>query len=188
MAKRRTLNKERVVAAAARLANERGSTAALSLKDLAAELDIRVPSLYNHIRGVNGLQRDLTMFGLETLLVRLRQTGFGLTGRAAIIALAHEIRRFALDQPAVYPLIIQAPDPADPDHVRLGQEIIQIFQLILGSLGLAGDEALHAIRGLRALTHGFVTIELAGGFQLELNTDESFEKAVDTFLKGILAA
>ena len=70
MGKLRRLNKEIVVAAAAELANRR-STADLTLTELAAVLNVRVPSLYNHIAGLDGMRRDLALFGLRDLLARL---------------------------------------------------------------------------------------------------------------------
>ncbi len=40
--------------------------------------------------------------------------------------------------------------------------------------GLTGDDAIHAIRGLRALMHGFVSLEAAGGFAMPQDLDESY--------------
>ena len=169
MVKRRRLNKEMVVEAAAALANEQGTVETLALKELAAALDIRVPSLYNHIDGVEGLRHDLTVYGAQELLGRLRQASFGLSGRPAILAIADALRQFALDQPALYPLTIVAPAAEDVEMMQLSQELLQLLLFSLSSLGLEGEEALHAIRGLRALIHGFVSIELAGGYQLDLS-------------------
>ena len=54
MATRARLTKTAVVQAAAELINEEG-TDALSLNRLAEKLDIRTPSLYNHVDGLPGL-------------------------------------------------------------------------------------------------------------------------------------
>jgi AcrR family transcriptional regulator len=188
MIKRRYLSKELVVEAAAALANQKGGIEALSLKELAAALDIRVPSLYNHINGMDGLQRDLTLYGARELLNRLRQASFGKTGRAAIMSIAAEVRRFAHEQPAVYPLTIRAPAADDMELTQLSQEFVQLLLLTLTSLGLQGDDALHAIRGLRALLHGFVALELNGGYELALDKDESFQRLLTTYLDGIVGA
>ena len=44
-----------------------------------------------------------------------------------------------------------------------------------------GDDMIHAIRGLRALMHGFVSLEAAGGFAMPQDLDESYRRLVAGF-------
>ena len=44
---------------------------------------------------------------------------------------------------------------------------------------------VHAIRGLRALMHGFVSLEAAGGFAMPLDLDESYHRLVEGFGKQL---
>ena len=44
---------------------------------------------------------------------------------------------------------------------------------------------IHAIRGLRALLHGFVALEAAGGFAMPQDLDESYRRMVDGFAAGL---
>jgi hypothetical protein len=50
---------------------------------------------------------------------------------------------------------------------------------VLRAYELEGDDLVDATRALRATLHGFVAIELAGGFGLPTDVDRSFERAVD---------
>ena len=52
---------------------------------------------------------------------------------------------------------------------------------MLAGYGLTGDDDIHAIRGLRALMHGFVSLEAAGGFAMPLDLDESYRRLVAGF-------
>ena len=61
MAHRMGLAKASVVEAAAKLIDEEG-IAQLSLGHLAERLGVRTPSLYNHIAGLPGLKRDLSLY------------------------------------------------------------------------------------------------------------------------------
>src|SRR4026208_27841 len=70
MATRTRLTKVAVVEAAAELLTEEGA-AALSLNRLAEKLDIRTPSLYNHVDGLPGLQRELAVMNARLLADRL---------------------------------------------------------------------------------------------------------------------
>ena len=48
-----------------------------------------------------------------------------------------------------------------------------------------GDEAIHALRALRSVVHGFATLEAAGGFGIPLNLDESFRRLVELLIRGM---
>ena len=185
MVKRRRLNREKVVERAAALANAAGAADEVTLTALAAALDIRVPSLYNHIDGLEDLQHALAVYGVQQLGGRLRAAASGKVGRAALLAIAAAYRRFAQEQPGVYPLTIRAPAPDDEALTAPAQELLQMLLLVLASFGLQGAAALHAVRGLRSLLHGFVALEAAEGFKMPLDRDESFSRVVNTYLDGL---
>ena len=50
---------------------------------------------------------------------------------------------------------------------------------------MSDDAAIHAVRGLRSIVHGFATLELAGGFVMPLDCDESFCRLMQAFLAGL---
>ncbi|MCB9098949.1 MAG: WHG domain-containing protein [Anaerolineales bacterium] len=185
MAKTRQLTPEVVIETAARLANELRDASRITLTDLAAELNIRVPSLYNHVKGLDGLRRDLTVWGLQQLLAATRQAVLGQVGRDALLAVAHAYRAFAHAQPGVYSLVLKAPPPEDAQLTALSNELLLILQLVLASYNLQGEAALHAIRGFRSVLHGFVSLETGGAFELLLDRDESFNRLVEIYLDGL---
>jgi AcrR family transcriptional regulator len=185
MAKRRKLNKDRVLATAVELADESGGMGELTLTALANALDVRVPSLYNHIDGLDGLHDELSLLAGQMLLERIRQATFGKTGREALWAMAHAYRTFAHEQPALYPLTIVAPDPDQVRRTAVAQEWLQMLLLTMASLGLREEEALHAIRAFRSLLHGFVSLEAAGGFKMDLDVNESFDFLLKNLLNSI---
>jgi hypothetical protein len=67
----------------------------------------------------------------------------------------------------------------------LAQELLQMLLLVMASLGLRGNDAFHAIRGLRAILHGFTSLEAAGGYKMPLDQEESFHRLVNTYLDGL---
>jgi AcrR family transcriptional regulator len=185
MVKRRNLNRDKVVRKAAELADEAGRPEGVTLTGLAAALDVRVPSLYNHVASLDDLQLGMALYGGRLLIGRVREAALGKVGQEAILAVAHAYRRFAHEHPGIYPLLIRAPDPGEEERTAVAQELLQIFLLLLASCGIQGDDALHAIRGLRAVVHGFVTLEAAEGFKMDIEADESYERAVRVYLVGL---
>ncbi|HQA67206.1 MAG TPA: TetR-like C-terminal domain-containing protein [Aggregatilineales bacterium] len=185
MAKRRWLTREIVVERAAQMADKAGALDEVTLTVLAADLGVRTPSLYNHVEGLEDLHQALAMYGLRQLIERLRAAAAGLAGREALVAMADAYRRFAREHPGIYPLTLRAPDPGEEALAALGDELLHMLLLVLASVGLHGDDALHAVRGFRALLHGFATLEAAEGFKLSLDRDESFRRALAAYLDGL---
>ena len=65
--------------------------------------------------------------------------------------------------------------------------LVAISAPVLAPYDLGPDGAIHAVRGLRAIAHGFATIEQAGGFGLAPDRDESFTRLVRAFIAGLRA-
>jgi AcrR family transcriptional regulator len=185
MAKRRRLNRDQVIAQAAYLADEAGRVTAVSLTALAQALGIRPPSLYNHVTSLEDLQHGMALYGLHQLNAELRQAAQGQVGREALHAIADAYRHFATRHPGIYPLTIRAPEPDDEALVAEAQELLQLLLLVMASIGLHQADALHAIRGLRAILHGFTSLEAAQGYKMPLDQDESFRRLVNTYLDGL---
>lgn len=185
MGQRRRLNREHVIDQAVALADAAGDAGSVTLAALAQALAIRPPSLYNHISSPDDLRAGMALATLRALLHDLRQAAAGLVGRAAVLALADAYRRFARRHPGTYPLVLRAPEPDEPEQAALAQEMVHLLQLVLASLGMEGDDAIHAIRGLRALLHGFIVLEAADGFKLAQDTDESFHRMLAVYLDGL---
>ena len=58
---------------------------------------------------------------------------------------------------------------------------------MLEPYGLDEDAAIHAVRGLRSIAHGFATLELAGGFGIPLARDESYLRLLRAYVAGLRA-
>jgi hypothetical protein len=56
---------------------------------------------------------------------------------------------------------------------------------VLASYGPHDEDALHAARGLRSVAHGFATLEVAGGFGIPIDLDESFDRLLRAFVVGL---
>lgn len=179
MAPRAGLTEETVVDAAIDLVNQKGLDQ-LSIAALAQKLAVKPPSLYNHVSGLKGLRRAMTLRGLQTLTSVMRCAVMGRAGVEALVALAHAYREFAKNQPGLYPLTLRAAEDDDPELQTAGGEAVAVALAVFRGYGLAGDAALHATRCLRSALHGFVSLEMAGGFALDLDLDESFELLLQT--------
>lgn len=184
MSRRAGLDQASVIEAAARLIDEEGLEQ-LSLGRLAERLGVRVPSLYNHVAGLPGLKRVLTIYCLRDLLARITQVVIGKAGSTAIIAFADAYRDYARCTPGRYALTLQAPDPDDPQAQALAKQLVDVVRAVLASYRLNEEEAIHAIRSLRSIVHGFVSLEIMGGFGIPIDQQVSFRWLIELFIAGL---
>ena len=187
MARKARLDKDTVIQTAAALVNREG-VAALSLQRLARELGIQTPSLYNHIDGLPGLQRALAVMNARALGDCLSNAAIGKAGVDALRSVAQAYRDYIKAAPGLYTITLRSSGTqptVDPDLQQEEARTLRVALAVVASLGLAGADAVHAVRALRSVVHGFTTLEIAGGFGLPLDCDESFRRLVDLLSQGL---
>ena len=169
--------------AAAALLNREGRQA-LTLARVADELGVRSPSLYNHIDGLEGLEREIVLGGVDQLADICRTAVMGRSGADALRAMAHAYRDFARSQPGVYALT-QVARPQDAEYEARAKRVLDPVIAVLAGFGLDGEDLIHAARALRAALHGFTLLEVQGGFGLDVDVDASFEWMIGTVERGV---
>jgi len=187
MSPRSNLTKQSVVQAAANLINAEGLEA-LSLGRLAKELRIRTPSLYNHIDGLPGLMRELSILNARNLAERLNDAAIGQSGPELVRAVMQSMRAYIKNYPGLYLSTVRASGTQAEVNLELEQEearSVKVGMAVMASFGLEGEDAVHAVRGLRSVVHGYATLEISGGFGMPQDLDESFSRLVDLFIAGL---
>lgn len=189
MPRRPGLDSAAVVQAAVELLDAEGP-AALSLGKLAEQLGVQTPSLYNHIGGMPDLLRRLALRNVQGLAVCLGDAAIGRSGADALLAVADAYRAWIKQHPGLYMASLRASRAQaqpDPELAAAEDRAVRIALAVLASFGLQGQDAVHAARGLRSLVHGFASLEIAGGFGLPLDCDESFRRLLHTWVAGLQA-
>jgi AcrR family transcriptional regulator len=147
---------------------------ALTIAGLARELSIQPPSLYNHLKGLDDLRRAVVLRAMRQLREELRNVAMGLAREGALRAIAHAYRRFAKRVPGLYLMMQSAGDKKDSDVSEIAHDTAQVVASVLKGYGIVGDDALHVVRVFRSALHGFVSLEISGGFGLPLSLDHSY--------------
>lgn len=181
--RRAGLDPDAVVTAAAALADA-GGLDALTLARLADRLGIRSPSLYAHVDGLADLRARLAERGAAELARSLQAAAAGRAGGDALAAVADAYRAYALAHPGCYAALQLASELRAGEAAR---EVVEVVLAVLRGYSLEGDDAVHAVRTIRAALHGFVTLETGAGFGMPLDLDESFARLVATLDRGLAA-
>jgi hypothetical protein len=118
----------------------------------------------------------------------LSEAAIGQSGPEAVRAIMQAMRTYIKEYPGLYLSTIRAAGTqpeADPELEQEEERSVRVGMAVMASFGLEEEEVIHALRGLRSLVHGFVTLEISGGFGIPLDLDESFVRLVDLFIAGL---
>jgi len=120
------------------------------------------------------------------------RSGVGRSGPEAVRALAHAIRSFAHERPGLY----AASQAAVPTHLddelstsldRASGDVVGFAMSVLHGFAIPDDRIVDATRALRSSIHGFVALEVGGGFGMPDDVDRSFEALLDVLIAGLSA-
>ncbi|MFG1641356.1 TetR-like C-terminal domain-containing protein [Amycolatopsis sp. NPDC049252] len=76
--------------------------------------------------------------------------------------------------------------PDDP-LIAAASRMIDSAAAMLRGYQLDPDQEIHAVRMLRSTMHGFTTFEAGGGFQIDVDVDESFAWTIAFIDRGLQA-
>ncbi|MEU1124387.1 TetR/AcrR family transcriptional regulator [Streptomyces sp. NPDC005899] len=156
------LTAERLTRAGAELADEVGFDR-VTVSALARRFDVAVASLYSHVKSSQDLKTRIALLALEELADLASAALAGRAGKDALTAFADAYRDYAREHPGRY---AAARLPLDPGTAAAsaGGRHSAMTRAILRGYDLPEPDQTHAVRLLGSVFHGYVSLELAGGF------------------------
>jgi AcrR family transcriptional regulator len=176
-----------VTEAGAALADEIGFEQ-LSMALLAERLGVRTPSLYKHVASQADLSHRIALLAMAEVGDAIRDAIQGRAGSDALTAGAQAMRMYVKEHPGRY-AAGDAARPTGPDDPLLAasQRVIASWAAMLRGYRIEPGQEIHALRMLRTVLHGFATLEVAGGFQIDTDVDDSFTWMIDFIDQGLQA-
>lgn len=171
------LTADTVVAEAAVLVDEVGYDR-LTLAGLAKRFGVALPSLYKHIKGLDDVHGRLAVRVALEVGDAMRRAATGKATTDALRAVAAAYRDYAHRHPGCYAYVLR-PRPDDAEHQAAALEILDVLYDVFAGYGITGDDAVDAARLVRSSLHGFVSLEVGGGFGMPRSVDRSFARVVD---------
>lgn len=181
---RRPLDTDRVIGAAAALADAEGLDK-LTLTGVADALGVRQPALYRHVEGYDGLLRSLSLRGREILAQRLAEAAVGLSGDDAVAAVGHAWRAMVRDHPGIYAATDRYPCAGDAELEEAVERVLGVLGQVLRGYDLTAEDRVHAARTLRSAFHGFSHLESGDGHPLPHDPEDTFDHLVQLLCAGI---
>ncbi|TFC29192.1 TetR/AcrR family transcriptional regulator [Cryobacterium sp. TMT2-18-3] len=179
------LDADIVTRAGAALADEIG-LANLSMNVIAKRLGVKAPSLYKHVDSLSSLIHRIAILATTELGDAIRDATQGRAGGDALAAAAHALRSFVEGHPGRYAATLGARPggPDDPLHAALSRSL-DSFSAVLRGYRLDPTEEIHALRMLRSSLHGFASLEMSDGFQMDTVVGDSFAWMITFIDQGL---
>ena len=175
---------EIILQTAAEIADTEGFNE-ITLAAISKKLQIRTPSLYNHIDSLQQLRNKLSIHSMENLYNDLVESTVGVAGDDAVRSLCKAYIEFTRRHPGLYESTFSLANSEDIELQKSSSKILDLLVRILNYYNLDKETSLHVTRGLRSILHGFSSLEQKGGFGLSLDIDDSFKVLIDIYLEGL---
>lgn len=178
------LDKEIIVSRAAWLANEIGLEN-ITLKMIAKEFGVQTPSLYNHIKSLEDLKKNLMIYGWKQLEQQILRSVAGVSGYEALRAMCYAFYEYATTNPGIFNAMLWYNKFQDEETVGVTEELFTVLFKIMGSLQISQENANHLIRTFRSFLEGFSLLVNNQAFGNPISIKESFELSVEVLMAGI---
>lgn len=172
------LTTERLVRAGAELADEVGFEQ-VTVSELARRFDVKVASLYSHVKNSQDLKTRIALFGLEELADRAADAVAGRAGKDALTAFANAYRDYGREHPGRAAASRLRLDP-ETAAASAGVRHAQMTRAILRGYDLTEPDQTHAVRLLGSVFHGYTSLETGGGFSHSTpDSEETWTRILD---------
>jgi len=143
--------------------------------DLAAEIEACTGERRH---SVEEMRRFLAIKGYRELLGRLQTAREGKRSEEALIAVAHAMRAYALQRPAISAAAFRTSTVDCPEWRKAHDDLHALMLDILAECGLLDEAAEHALNMIRSLVRGYVLNEMMHTLIGVDSYEDSFESAV----------
>jgi AcrR family transcriptional regulator len=156
----------------------------VSLSRLAAALNVKAPSLYRYFSGKNELLRAVNDVTQQALVTAIGDAvAEAATPHARVLAMAQAYRAFGQRNSVTFGLLFANNSPdLRPDAAESEQLALPLQQMMAEVAG--ESDSLAALRGVLALAHGYVMLELNGQFRRGGDLDATFIRIVEAYIAG----
>ena len=179
------VDKQLIIEEAAALANETGFSN-VSLKLLSERLNIKAPSLYNHITNLEELKQELAAYGWEELTGKLTEVLIGEAGDEAIRLGCCTFYDYAVANPGVFEAMAFCNGSDGKTDTDASEKFMSILFRVLGKRNIGEKNAYHIMRLARSYIEGFALLAGNEAFDTaKYPLRESFEFGVEAIIESI---
>ena len=178
------VTKATIIQTAADIADKEGLQN-VSLKVIAEALEIRTPSLYNHIKNLGELLREVAHDGMRSMNARMVKAAIGHVGDKALKIIATEYLNYMIEHTGVYEIIQWANWNGTEETAAIYNEYISLLNAFIIPYNLEIESSREVLNMITGFIHGYTTLQLRYAFSNPERVQHELYNAMDTLLLGV---
>lgn len=176
------ITKEIVLKEAEKILKKQGYSH-LTIREIAASLEIKPASVYNHIGGISEVYEHISFVASQKLRKQIENAIKGKSGDEAFLAGSRAYRSFAEKNREMYIVLIRGRRSPDKKVTHAVFDGFAPLRDVILTYVQDDYQRLNFIRIFRSFLHGFVEITYNGFMQKgSVSRDETFEIAINHYL------
>ena len=179
-----SINDELIVETSAGIANKIGLNN-LSLKIIAEELNIKSPSLYNHINSLEEIKQRLMVYGWKQMEEKMLDSAIGVSGYEALKNMCYAFYDYAINNKGVFTAMLWYNKYESVDKEKATTKLFNMIFKVMKPLDISDDNINHIIRTLRSFLEGFSLLVNNNSFGNPVSIKESFDLSLEIIMNGI---
>lgn len=182
--KKTIISEDMILKTAAMIANQEGLEK-LSLKLIAETLNIKSPSLYNHVSSLEDIKEKIMIYGWKEMETLMIESAVGVSGYDALKAMSYAFFDYATTHQGVFSDMLWYNKYENEQAQKTTTKLFDIIFRIMKPLHISEDNINHIIRTLRSFLQGYAMLVNNHAFGNPLDIKESFDLSLDIIMKGI---
>ena len=178
------INEEIIIETAASIVNEVGFEN-LSLKIIAEKLNIKSPSLYNHISSLDEIKSKLMVYGWKQMEERMIDSAAGVSGYEALRNMCNVFFDYATSNKGVFTSMLWYNKFENDEKEKATERLFNVIFKVMKYLDISDANINHIIRTLRAFLEGFSLLVNNNAFGNPISIKESFDLSLEVIMNGI---
>lgn len=178
------ISEELIIETSAHIANEIGLDN-LSLKIIAEELNIKPPSLYNHISGLDNIKEKLMIYGWKQIENKMIDSAVGVAGYEALKNMCYAFYDYATNNKGVFAAMLWYNKYETQENNNSTARLFELLFKVMRALDISEDNINHSIRTLRGFLEGFSLLVNNNAFGNPISIKESFDLSLEIIMNGI---
>ena len=179
-----SISDELIIQTSASIANKVGLSN-LSLKIIAEELNIKSPSLYNHISSLEEIKQRLMVYGWKQMEEKMLDSAVGVSGYEALKNMCYAFYDYATNNKGVFTAMLWYNKYESTQKENATTRLFNMLFKIMRPLDISDDNINHIVRTLRSFLEGFSLLVNNNAFGNPISVKESFDLSLEIIMNGI---
>ena len=178
------INDKLIIETSAHIANKVGLDN-LSLKMIAEELNIKSPSLYNHISSLDEIKSRLMVYGWKQMEEKMIDSAVGVSGYEALRNMCYAFYDYSTNNKGIFTAMLWYNKYESTEKKKATTKLFNIIFKVMKPLNITDENINHIIRTLRGFLEGFSLLVNNNAFGNPISIKESFDLSLEIIMNGI---